>query len=258
MVLWSKSNRSTVTAVSAAISAVSFIISVFGYHKNGEIPVLGVSPPFQAPAVVAMKQNDNLCWMSCRPCNYSSNAMGTDNHDTLQPHTCVATKKALLMADYYDSENTAVCHKNRHFLNRTSPIVALVSFPGSGNSWTRHLLEQATGIYTGSIYCDTTLKAFFPGEYTVSGDVLAVKTHQSDSVNLPSHVQKQMGKKTFDKGILIVRDPYDALVSEANRRWSKVQKAERHLGLAMEKSFIGKYPAKLILLLLKIIAFFCR
>ena len=31
---------------------------------------------------------------------------------------------------------------------------ALASFPGSGNSWTRHMIEQATGIYTGSAHQD--------------------------------------------------------------------------------------------------------
>jgi len=30
----------------------------------------------------------------------------------------------------------------------------LVSFPGSGNTWVRHMIEQATGIYTGSMYPD--------------------------------------------------------------------------------------------------------
>ncbi|XP_076810522.1 sialate:O-sulfotransferase 1-like [Clavelina lepadiformis] len=33
----------------------------------------------------------------------------------------------------------------------------LTSFPGSGNTWTRHLLERATGIYTGSVYGDKLL-----------------------------------------------------------------------------------------------------
>ena len=53
----------------------------------------------------------------------------------------------------------------RTFLNHKSPVTALVSFPGSGNTWLRYLLEQATGIYTGSIYCDHSLKALFPGEH---------------------------------------------------------------------------------------------
>lgn len=38
-----------------------------------------------------------------------------------------------------------------HFVNGTSRAgnVALISFPGSGNTWTRGLLEKATGICTG-------------------------------------------------------------------------------------------------------------
>ena len=55
--------------------------------------------------------------------------------------------------------------RERTFLDRKSPIVGLVSAPGSGNTWLRHLLEQATGIFTGSVYCDSSLKAIFPGEY---------------------------------------------------------------------------------------------
>lgn len=37
-------------------------------------------------------------------------------------------------------------------------LVALASYPGSGNTWLRHLLEHSTGIYTGSVYSDRRLK----------------------------------------------------------------------------------------------------
>ena len=33
----------------------------------------------------------------------------------------------------------------------------LTSFPGSGNTWTRHLIEQASQIFTGSVYNDGQL-----------------------------------------------------------------------------------------------------
>ena len=33
----------------------------------------------------------------------------------------------------------------------------LASFPGSGNTWLRHLLQQASGIYTGSEYSNPHL-----------------------------------------------------------------------------------------------------
>ena len=41
-----------------------------------------------------------------------------------------------------------------HFMNGTNrAAVALVSFPGSGNTWVRGLLEQATGVCTGRSVC---------------------------------------------------------------------------------------------------------
>ena len=48
-------------------------------------------------------------------------------------------------------------------------VVALASFPGSGNTWLRYLLQQATGIITGSIYDNDNDLAqnVFPGTYTI-------------------------------------------------------------------------------------------
>ena len=41
----------------------------------------------------------------------------------------------------------------------------LVSFPGSGNTWVRGLLQQLTGICTGSVFCDIDLRRRgFPGD----------------------------------------------------------------------------------------------
>jgi hypothetical protein len=118
-------------------------------------------------------------------------------------------------------------------------VTALVSFQGSGNTWIRHILEQATGIYTGSIYCDTTLKAVFSGEHISSGNVLVVKTHHPDATSLPTDMKIALGQESFDKAIILVRDPFDSLISEANRRWNDNIKAEKHLGLAKESLFIG-------------------
>jgi hypothetical protein len=89
------------------------------------------------------------------------------------------------------------------------PLVALASFPGSGNTWLRYLLQQATGILTGSVYKDyALLKNGFPAENVNNGSVLAVKTHEfgPDSRN------------KFDRVILLVRDPFASLKAEFNRR----------------------------------------
>ena len=86
--------------------------------------------------------------------------------------------------------------------------MALASSPGSGNTWLRHLLEETTGIYTGSAFeqeLNLTLHKFI-NKRVVDDSVIAVKTHcHCDSI-------------LFSKAILIIRDPFSALVAEWNRR----------------------------------------
>lgn len=56
---------------------------------------------------------------------------------------------------------------DRKFLTTKSKVfVALSSFPGAGNTWARHLIEHATGYYTGSYYFDGALY----NKGTASGD----------------------------------------------------------------------------------------
>ena len=121
-------------------------------------------------------------------------------------------------------------------------MVALVSFQGSGNTWVRHFLEQATGVYTGSIYCDPGLKITYPGEYVVSGNVLVVKTHHADTTKLPPDIQQALSKQEYDKAIILVRNPYNALLSEGNRRWAGMMQPslDQHVGVASEQAFIGE------------------
>ena len=60
------------------------------------------------------------------------------------------------------------------------PPTALVSFPGSGNTWIRFLIEAATGVFTGSVFNDPAIaRAGYKGEvvdYT-DGTTLLQKTH---------------------------------------------------------------------------------
>ena len=49
------------------------------------------------------------------------------------------------------------CPKTPEDLKKFNPkrnLTALISAPGSGNSWVRHLLQTATGYQTGSVYGD--------------------------------------------------------------------------------------------------------
>lgn len=95
------------------------------------------------------------------------------------------------------------------YLNPPRAIVALASFPGSGNTWLRYLLQQATGIYTGSVYKDYgLLKNGFPAENVMNGSVLVVKTHEWGPI----------ARRNFAKAILLVRAPGPAIQAEFNRQ----------------------------------------
>ncbi|KAH3768740.1 WSC domain-containing protein 1-like [Dreissena polymorpha] len=84
---------------------------------------------------------------------------------------------------------------------------ALVSFPGSGSTWVRHMVQQMTGIATVSVYCDLYLyKHGFPYECRVEKAKYAslVKTHEIGRV------------KKYTRAVLLLRNPYDALLSYFN------------------------------------------
>ncbi|CAG9769935.1 unnamed protein product [Ceutorhynchus assimilis] len=107
--------------------------------------------------------------------------------------------------------------------------VALVSFPGSGNTWLRYLLQQATGYYTGSVYKDYgLLKNGFPAESIVNSSVLVVKTHEW-GLN---------ARNMFSKAILLVRAPDKSIQAEFNRQ------SGGHIGFASPDRYRrnnGKY-----------------
>ena len=101
------------------------------------------------------------------------------------------------------------------FKKDTGKRVALASFPGSGSTWSRTLLEDATGVFTGAIYCDKKLKGDgFVGEYITTGNVIAIKSHQH-IVNLTNPDRKHA--TTFDAAIFIIRSVFDAVLSERKR-----------------------------------------
>ncbi|XP_068623422.1 WSCD family member AAEL009094 [Battus philenor] len=108
---------------------------------------------------------------------------------------------------------------------RSPPLpyaVALVSYPGSGNTWLRYLLQQVTGIVTGSIYMDYGLRVHgFPAENVTDGTVLVVKTHEAP----PLETDK------FKSAILLIRNPRDAILADFNRLH------KGHIGTAPKSAF---------------------
>lgn len=78
-----------------------------------------------------------------------------------------------------------------------APRTALASFPRSGNTWVRYLIERLSGRASGSIYRDRVLPRGPEG--------IVVKTHALDAAR-------------YGRAILLVRDPFDAVLSF--HRWT--------------------------------------
>ena len=62
-----------------------------------------------------------------------------------------------LYATAFPSSTENMIHwcRPQHFrsaISGSDDVIALASFPGSGNTWSRWLLQQATGIFTATVY----------------------------------------------------------------------------------------------------------
>lgn len=83
----------------------------------------------------------------------------------------------------------------------------------------RGLLEAATGVCTGAVYCDISLRGkAFAGEHVRGGQALAVKTHSSSSEWIGKMRFLRGNSGMFGSAILLVRNPFHALVAEWNRK----------------------------------------
>ena len=128
--------------------------------------------------------------------------------------------------------------------------VALISPPGSGNTWVRGLLERASGICTGSVYCDVMFrKRGFIGENIKSGSCLVVKTHSEK----PFWYLHQAGgkpkssEKRFGSAIYIIRNLYNSAIAEWSRLATniiliknKIPHNESHTNVLASEYFTGE------------------
>ena len=116
----------------------------------------------------------------------------------------------------------------RSNFERTPPI--LYTMPGSGNTWCRLLIEYSTGVLSGSVYNDPTLKTLFPGEFLCNTRESVIKvhphTHPWQRMNKSTYLMSDLNKckeghvRIMKKSIHLVRDPYSAIFSEYQRRWT--------------------------------------
>lgn len=117
----------------------------------------------------------------------------------------------------------------------------LLSFPGSGNTWVRLLLEYATGYLTSTIYWDhdKELQKVFKAEEKCGLRQIVHKAHPEDLVwrglmdrnnveikgptalrSSNKHVRRKCDRsfvRHWDKILLLTRDPYRSILSDYQR-----------------------------------------
>ena len=103
---------------------------------------------------------------------------------------------------------------------------------GSGNTWLRLLIEYSTGVYTGSVYNDSVLAEILPAEGLCHHFVSAIKVHphthgyrygdspMAKGIASSNDACLNGGITSINKIILLVRNPFDAIWSEHQRRYT--------------------------------------
>uniref|UniRef100_A0A8C6J6I6 Uncharacterized protein n=1 Tax=Melopsittacus undulatus TaxID=13146 RepID=A0A8C6J6I6_MELUD len=142
-------------------------------------------------------------------------------------HNASSTTKGQYCLVYQTPVQDTRCTDRKFLTTKSKVFVALSSFPGAGNTWARHLIEHATGYYTGSYYFDGALyNKGFKGEkdHWRSRRTICVKTHESGKTEI----------EMFDSAILLIRNPYKSLMAEFNRKYAG------HLGYATDRNWKSK------------------
>ncbi|XP_069973835.1 sialate:O-sulfotransferase 1-like isoform X2 [Penaeus vannamei] len=117
----------------------------------------------------------------------------------------------------WKDDNSSSCREYKTRFAKGLPMTYLVSFPGSGNTWIRYLLEAASGVFTGSVYTDVEIKNagyLGEGDRASSGRTLVQKTHGAALTKVANDL---VSRYKFIKAevplVLIIRDPARALIS---------------------------------------------
>ena len=112
------------------------------------------------------------------------------------------------------------------FATEPHPRTALAGYPGSGTLWLRHLVQQATGYWTGSIKSsDKLVKLGWQGERLECDDpaLFAIATPRYHTIQ----------KCRFDQVIILIRNPVKVFIAEFNRKTAGKMKETRPGEFAM-------------------------
>lgn len=100
------------------------------------------------------------------------------------------------------------CPTSRTYLKTPKTPTALMTYPGSGNTWVRHIIETLTGYHTTSVYCDKTLQPVFKAECDHSDKF-------NQSIVVKTHKLKYCSR--WDRAIVVIRNPLHSIRGEYQR-----------------------------------------
>ncbi len=141
----------------------------------------------------------------------------------------------------------AVCRVRPHLVQPAlrGPVL-LASFPGSGNTWLRHVLQSGSRTLVGSMYHDESLLGAFPAESVRDGTAPFVKTHfpceacwRNPRTGALIPVAKTGHLASASGTLYVLRSPLDALVAE----FSRLATARNHTGAASPEQFGAAWDA---------------
>lgn len=106
----------------------------------------------------------------------------------------------------------------------------LASYPASGSTLLRKLIENASGYYTGSVYNDHSLRVHFAGEGLVANCV-AIKTHYLSGDWLRG--KRDIWPRAYEqyvagRVVYLVRNPLHAMLAEFKRREAATETRNPH------------------------------
>ncbi len=193
------------------------------------IPVAKKEEPSPPNPQIERQQDEELVNGMCTraPCNDYLTPLDS-------PHFKYCRKKARIKSDH---EPSATLCRFRQSTPDT-PLVALASPLGSGSGTLRWLLQEVTGLCTGSTYCNVNLRrAGYAGECLRSTTVLVVASDQTDpfwsgivpsSLKVPKGFSKIIDVPVFDKAVYLLRNPFDVILEA----WSLLRdiNAKEHSG----------------------------
>ncbi|XP_045199034.1 WSC domain-containing protein 2-like [Mercenaria mercenaria] len=133
----------------------------------------------------------------------------------------------------------------KKLINSTISLIALASFPGSGNNMTRGILEAVTG-FEASV---SNRKVLCPSR----GYAFIIKTHRTNDIPQSKDCSRvNTHRLNYKKAIYILRNPYNALLAEYKRRRTFSKRFETKTQTQFEGDYFGARWERFVILQSKI------